>query len=139
MNLGETIKQVRLNGLHPSTREFAKGVGLSREGLRKIEGGRSIPSDETLKSIIDFSGAPSTVAHDLRRMRDDLKIQQIGRPDRESVDTKQLSRRLTQEVQRYLADCHMRLPEEERAYLQGVFSKVLDDELSGQPSPASGP
>ena len=131
MILGEAIKKIRLNSLHQSTREFAKGVGLSREGLRKIESGRSIPSEETLKHIIDFSGAPSTVAHDLRRVRDDLRIQQIGSPDRESVDTIQLSRRLTQEVQRYLSDCSMRLPEEERAYLQGVFSKVLDEELTG--------
>lgn len=70
MSLGEVIKEVREASPYRDLRSFASQVGLSYEGLRKIELEERVPSAKTIEDIIAGVGIDDDLAQQLRVSRD---------------------------------------------------------------------
>lgn len=78
MELGEEVQKLRSDSMYGSRTAFAKEAGISREALRKIEEGISIPERENLESILDVAGPPQNIRDRIMRTRDEAQARRDG-------------------------------------------------------------
>jgi len=135
MELGKIITDIRKGSLYPRRSDFAKNIGISHEGLRKVESGARIPQKDTLDKILNIGGLPDREADRIRHIRDlELARQMdinLDFDDNEIPDAalNALSKSLTKDLHEYLEENEYVLPEEWDTALELIFRETLETHL----------
>ena len=78
MQLGDTIREVRERSAYTSRKDFAERVGLTSEGLRKIDTGTRVPERETIERILSVGNVPNKEADRVLILRDRIVAKRVG-------------------------------------------------------------
>lgn len=130
--VGELIKRIRVSSQYPSLRAFADEVGLSYEGLRKMEIGLIFPKDDVIWKISQLPGIPEFAVDHL------LLIWEMERgalprvPRRAKLSKAKLfgaSRRVLSVFSLFLTDCQLKIKDADRKALLTRITQVLEEEI----------
>lgn len=140
MDLGDEIRKLRSDSMFGSRTSFAKESGISREALRKIEEGISIPERENLERILDVAGPPQSIRDRIMKARDEAQARRDGLSiPLHGSDSKlrRMADRLVSAAEISVgeffssADGSVALLDDEKEKLRSRFLKVLEEEING--------
>jgi len=127
MDFGEAIQKLRQRSQYQDRRTFASRVGISSEGLRKIENGSRIPERETLEKILEVSGCPDDYAQELWAQWNVEQAHKYGvHLPEEFPEVGEVAGAAVEAFSSYLDDVEWDLPEDWREQLQQVVENSLE-------------
>lgn len=127
MDFGEAIQKLRHRSQYQDRRTFASRVGISSEGLRKIENGSRIPERETLENILEVSGCPDDHAQELWAQWNVEQAHKYGvHLPEEFPDVAEVSGAAVAAFSTYLDEVEWDLPEDWREQLQTVVENSIE-------------
>lgn len=138
--VGEVIRRVRGTSQFRSLRAFGIEVGLSAEGLRRIERGIILPTDDTIWRILLVPGIPKEVGQQLLFLWEQERFQKSGRlPHSRARPSKskvfRTTRRVVSHFMLYLHTCGLRVSLKDRKRLMLQTARLLEEEIYGDRSP----
>lgn len=133
LTIGEEIRYLRQQCRHREAQVFAAEVGISYEGLRKIENGERLPNRDTLEKILIVGNVPVEKANEVRDRRDQTQAERDGlalqyRASTEKLDN--VAERAAVEVEKFLLEFEMCISKEDRKDLYRRMRTLFKEELS---------
>lgn len=131
MTLGEEVLNVRMASCYPARKDFSRQLGISVEGLRKIEGGERVPEKDTLDRILQIAGVPDLLAKRLRQLRDREHAIQIGLDLKgltevpPPADHQKIADKLTKSLESYLEGINYEIAPTWTADVNELFFQIL--------------
>lgn len=135
-HIGQYVRELRRLSVHHDIRSFAQHVGLSFEGLRKIEMGERVPTAESVAKIIEAMDLPDDLAHEMWVSRDLEHAARENLLDRGVTDKMigKLARECQTVVTDFLAEFDLGLPEEDQHDLLGRLQESIRERLRARPT-----
>lgn len=139
--VGEIIRRVRNLSEFQSLRTFSRQIGISYEGLRKIEAGLILPGDDTIWRILLLPGLPQDVADQMifawEQQKDRRNLVRLphtrARPAKSKIF--RTTRRVVAQLMLFLRDCGLRVSMRDRKRLMIQMARLIEEEIYGDRSP----
>ena len=135
-SFGELLKEVRARSPYRDLKSFSQQVGISYEGMRKIEAGDRVPTSDTTEKIISVSQVPEEEAEELRRRRHLDFAEKHGinlYAEIPEYDYRRVAGISVEVIQEFLGSCEppMELDSDTSEELQSEVLSAIREELSG--------